>query len=541
MESNKPTYKVLQPLILAATIAVGMMIGYKLNEKPEISLVTKHAFPKDSLYYTGRVEELLRFIENKYVDTINNNVLLDAAIQAVLAHLDPHTIYLNPSEAKDQQDQMNGKYYGIGVENFFIEDTIHISHVIKGGPAFHGGLKMFDKIITIDNDTVAGKKLAYEDIRQKLRKPPGHDVELLIMRDGKIQNYTLQVGEVKVRSVQSNLIPEIETALIKIDKFGTNTYKEFMEEVEKWFGTNKAKHLIIDLRNNPGGYLPEAVNILSQIFKEKDKLLLYTEGRSGKKNEYKTTGKYFFNIEQVVVLIDENSASASEIIAGAIQDLDRGIIIGRRSFGKGLVQEQFPLSNGGAIRMTVSRYYTPSGRSIQKDYSDINTYNDDIHARFEHGDLFYKDSTTAIKSDKYFTKIYKREVLSSGGISPDIFIGLNETLKDSQSYEVYLLMSEFAFKFASKHPQILDKGILSLDAGEDYIKDIDSFMASRKVASYSNNSAVQALMYYDAFKNQIKQIIAKNNQDDQQVNYEDDYIKTAISTIKVGTSPKDFK
>ena len=541
MEANKPTYKVLQPLILAATIAVGIMIGYKLNDKPEISLISKHVFPKDSLYHTGRVEELIRFIENKYVDTINNNVLIDAAIQAVLAHLDPHSIYLNPAEAKDQQDQMNGKYYGIGVENYFIDDTVHISHVISGGPAFHGGLKVFDKIIAIDTDTVAGKKLAYEDIRQKLRKAQGHDVQLLIMRDGNMQTYTLQVGEVKVRSVQSGLIPEIETALIRIDKFGTNTYKEFMEEVEKWFGTHKAKHLIIDLRNNPGGYLPEAVNILSQIFKEKDKMLLYTEGRSGKRNEYKTTGKYFFNIEQIVVLIDENSASASEIIAGAIQDLDRGIIIGRRSFGKGLVQEQFPLSNGGAIRMTVSRYYTPSGRSIQKDYTDINKYNDDIRERYEHGDLFYKDSTTTKQSEKYYTKLYKREVPGSGGITPDIFIGLNETVKDSQSFEVYQLIPEFAFKYLSRHPQMLSKGITGLEADENYIEAFDIFMASHQVTSYSRKTGTQALKYFDTFKSQVEQITAKNNQDDQRIPYEDIYIKTAISTIKEGTSPKDFK
>lgn len=540
MESNNPTYKVLQPLILAAAVAIGMMVGFKLNQKPELSLLSQHAFPKDSLYQTGRVEELLRFIEHKYVDTINNDVLLDAAIQAILTKLDPHSIYLNPTETKEQNDEMNGRYYGVGLENYFIDDTVIVSYVIPGGPSFHGGLKVFDRIIAVDGETVAGKKLKYEDIRQKLRKPLGHEVKLQILRAGKLYDYVLQVGEVKVRSVQSVLIPEIETALVQINKFGTNTYREFMEEIEKWFEHHQAKHLIIDLRNNPGGYLPEAVNILSQIFKDKDKLLLYTEGRSGKRNEYKTTGKYFFNIEQVVVLIDENSASASEIIAGAIQDLDRGIIIGRRSFGKGLVQEQYPLNNGGAIRMTVSRYYIPSGRSIQKDYGDTDKYSQDIQDRYEHGDLFYKDSTTVKNSKKYFTKVFKREVPGGGGITPDIFIGLQETQRDQQSYEEYQLIPEFAFKYLSRHPELMNQDRYILHPDKSYQEDFDIFMTSRLGVSYAKKAGTQADLYFEEFKNQVDHIIARNQNMEERSHFEDAYIKTAISTIKSEKSPKDF-
>jgi len=540
VDQNTPTYKVLQPLILAATIAVGMMIGYKLNDKPEFSLVSKHEFPKDSLYYTGRVEELIRFIESKYVDTINEDILLDAAVQAVLDKLDPHSIYLNPSEASDQNDEMNGKYYGIGVENYFIDDTVHISNIIDGAPASQAGLKIFDKIIMIDGDTVAGKKLKYDAIRQKLRKQRGHDVNVKILRNGKQLDYTIQVGEVKVRSVHSTLIPEIETALIRIDKFGTNTYKEFMEDVEKWFGTHKAKNIILDLRNNPGGYLPEAINILSQIFKDKDNLLLYTIGKGGKRNEYKTTGKYFFNIEQVVVLIDEESASASEIIAGAIQDLDRGIIIGRRSFGKGLVQEQYPLNNGGAIRLTVSRYYTPSGRSIQKDYSNSEKYSMDIQQRYAHGDLFYEDSTTAKNNGKYYTKIYKREVPGGGGITPDIFIGLNTSSKDSISFEEYQLLPEFAFKYLSRHPNLLKSGIKEVNDDKTYQDDFDVFMTSRLGADFVKRNKNQASKYFQAFKDQLDIIMTKTNNYDEPVNQDDKYVQTAISTIKNNKSPKDF-
>lgn len=537
MDQNTPSYKVLQPLILAATIAVGMMFGYKLNEKPEINLVSKHDFPKDSINYTGRVEELIRFIETKYVDTIHQEKLLDAAVQAVLAKLDPHSVYMNPTETSDQNDEMNGKYYGIGVENYFIDDTVRISKIIEGGPAFQAGLRVFDKMVMIDGDTVAGKKLSYESIRKKLKKKQGHDVVIKIMRNGKLQDVTIQVGEVKVRTVHSTLIPEIETALIRIDKFGTNTYKEFMEEVEKWFGPNKAKNVILDLRNNPGGYLPEAINILSQIFKEKDKLLLYTVGKSGKRNEYKSTGKYFFNIEQVVVLINEESASASEIIAGALQDLDRGIIIGRRSFGKGLVQEQYPLNNGGAIRLTVSRYYTPSGRSIQKDYSNPNIYAMDTEDSYAH----FEDTTSSKKDVKYYTKIFKREVPGGGGITPDIFIGNKSTKQDSISSEAYQLLPEFAFKYLSQNPELLKAGINAVHDNEKYKAAFEVYMTSRLGADFVKNNKHQASIHFEEFKDQIERILLKiNDYDTSTFSKEDKFIQTAISTIKDNKSPKAF-
>lgn len=537
MDQNTPSYKVLQPLILAATIAVGMMFGYKLNEKPEINLVSKHDFPKDSINYTGRVEELIRFIETKYVDTIHQEKLLDAAVQAILAKLDPHSVYMNPTETSDQNDEMNGKYYGIGVENYFIDDTVRISKIIEGGPAFQAGLRVFDKMIMIDGDTVAGKKLSYESIRKKLKKKQGHDVVIKIMRNGKLQDVTIQVGEVKVRTVHSTLIPEIETALIRIDKFGTNTYKEFMEEVEKWFGPNKAKNVILDLRNNPGGYLPEAINILSQIFKEKDKLLLYTVGKSGKRNEYKSTGKYFFNIEQVVVLINEESASASEIIAGALQDLDRGIIIGRRSFGKGLVQEQYPLNNGGAIRLTVSRYYTPSGRSIQKDYSNPNIYATDTEDSYAH----YEDTTSTKKDVKYYTKIFKREVPGGGGITPDIFIGNKSTKQDSISSEAYQLLPEFAFKYLSQNPELLKAGINAVHDNEKYKAAFEVYMTSRLGADFVKNNKHQASIHFEEFKDQIERILLKiNDYDTSTFSKEDKFIQTSISTIKDNKSPKAF-
>jgi carboxyl-terminal processing protease len=320
---NIQSYNILQPLLLAAAIAIGMMVGYKMNDKPENTLVSLHEYPKDSIMLTGRVEELIRFIDSKYVDKINADELIDEAVNAVFSKLDPHSVYMSPSDVDDTADQMNGAYSGIGIENFFIDDTIIISNVLGDSPAQKSELKIFDKIIGIDGEVVAGKKYEYEKIRSKLRKPTGQSLKLEILRDGNKISKTVQIAQVPVKSVVSKMLPEINAAVVKIERFGNHTYKEFMEEVERHFKDGKCKHLILDLRDNPGGYLPEAVNILCQIIEEKERLLLYTEGRNSKRNEYKSTGKRFFNIEKTIVLIDENSASASEIVAGALQDWDR--------------------------------------------------------------------------------------------------------------------------------------------------------------------------------------------------------------------------
>ncbi len=450
-QEDKVSYKIIQPLLLSACIAIGMMVGYKMNEKPENSLVDVSDYPLDSLMMTGRVEELIRFIESKYVTKINSNELIETALTAIFEKLDPHSMYLSPEELEEVNDQMDGAYNGIGIENFLIDDTVNISSVIQNGPADKAGLRPFDKILSINDQVVAGKSMEYSEIRSLLNQEKGTKIQLTVLRDKKTVPYSLSVDEVPVRTVVSELIPEIKTVLVRIERFGSHTYKEFMEDVEKYFANNSAQHLIIDLRDNPGGFLPEATNILCQIFEEKDKLLLYTEGRNSKKNEYKSNGKRFFKVDQVAVLIDENSASASEIIAGAIQDWDRGIIIGRRSYGKGLVQEQYNLTNGGAIRLTVARYYTPSGRSIQRDYTNRDTYDGDFGERYRNGDLFHKDSISYKNGDKYYTQILRREVSGFGGITPDIFIPLDSVYKDEQIFSYKSFLSEFAFKYVSQH------------------------------------------------------------------------------------------
>jgi carboxyl-terminal processing protease len=449
---NNITYKVMQPLLLGAFVAIGMMVGYKMNDLPQINLMGTQELPIDSSKMTGRVEELIRFIDNRYVEDLDENKLIDEALNGVFSKLDPHSVYIAPEEVQDVADQMDGNYHGIGIENLLIDDTLCISRVLRGSPAEKGGLKAFDKVLEINGKPVTGKDSDWQTVRGMLRKQPGEEVRLKIRRDHRVMDgIVIKVDQISVPTVHAGLLPGIRSLYLRIDRFGANTYKEFMEEVEKYFKEGKASHLIIDLRGNPGGFLPEATNILCQIFSEKGKLLLYTEGRNSKRNEYKTNGKRFFEIDRVVVLIDENSASASEIVAGAIQDWDRGVIVGRRSFGKGLVQEQYDLNNGGAVRLTVAKYFTPSGRSIQRDYADRDLYEQDHSARVKHGDLFNKDSSVVARGHQHYTLLEKRKVEEAGGITPDIFIPLPTVYRMDENGSMKADMHEFVYRYLDKN------------------------------------------------------------------------------------------
>ena len=283
-----------------------MMVGYKMNDRADGSLIEAVAYDDEHIKLVGRVEELLRFVENKYVDSLNTDDLLNEAVSAIFSKLDPHSSYISPSELADITDQMNGSFNGVGIENFIVDDTINIYQVMENSPASRAGIKAFDKIVTIDDSIIAGKNIEYEKVRSMLRKEKGEKVTLGIMRDKNILATDVTIDVIPVSSVSSSLLPEIETAYIKIERFGSKTYTEFMDEVEKYFQPinvdkkGKAKHLILDLRDNPGGYLPEATNILCQLFAEKDKLLVYTEGRKNKKNEYKSNGKHLRNFIKII-------------------------------------------------------------------------------------------------------------------------------------------------------------------------------------------------------------------------------------------------
>ncbi len=418
-------YNVWQPMLLSVMMIMGMVLGYKMNDADNPPLIQGIDMDESSaLSGSGRVEEIIRFVDTRYVDDVDDNALVESAISTVLDQLDPHSVYIAPEYMKSINDSMEGRFKGVGIESYYLDDTVNIISVIKDSPADKAGLERFDQLIAINDSLVAGKGLPFSEISEMLRDEEVQKEVLVHKYNTRVdEKVELGLAEIPLKSVEISYMINENVGLIKIDRFSSKTYKEFMEALEDLVENHNLSHLIIDLRDNPGGYLPETTNILSQLMKEKDRLLVYTEGKANDRIDYTTTGKSFFNVDRIAVLIDENSASGSEILAGALQDWDRGLVVGRRTFGKGLVQEQYPLSNGGAIRLTVARYYTPTGRSIQQPYDNLRDYHD-VSNRYS------SDTIQIIDSLKYYTKLLGREVYGSGGIYPDVYVPISAVDED---------------------------------------------------------------------------------------------------------------
>ena len=427
-------------------LAIGMLFGYKMNDKDQGSLI-EFVDDNNEPAVVGEIEELIRFIETRYVDSVDRDFLVEKAINAVLGELDPHSVYISPEQLRAVNDEMEGTFRGIGVEIFYIDDTVNVINVIEDGPASRAGIKPFDKLISINDSIVAGQDLEFMDIRKMLRGDIGEELNIKLLDSNNEEKLAeIIIDDIPVSSVKGGVMIDDQTGYIKVDRFGSKTYSEFMEHFQRMTEKEGMKNIVIDLRDNPGGYLPQATNILSQLFREKGNLLVYTKGNNDRKFEYKSTGKTFFPIDKVSVLIDENSASGSEILAGAVQDWDRGVIVGRRSFGKGLVQEQYDLSNEGALRLTIARYYTPSGRSIQRTYEDMESYYSDYEERYYSGEFFSKDSIDKGESALYETMQLKRPVFGGGGITPDIFIPIDSVLFDPFYAEIVNEIPQYVFK-----------------------------------------------------------------------------------------------
>ncbi|WP_235295754.1 S41 family peptidase [Portibacter marinus] len=450
MENNEDktlaTYKIWIPLLISLACLIGLFAGYRMAGKDVVgSLIVKT--DSDAGFNSGRVEELVRFIESRYVDDLNSEELIEDAFKNVLDHLDPHSIYLRPEEMKQLNDQMGGSFEGIGIESIFLNDTLYVNHIIENGPAFMAGLQRGDQILSVNDTLIAGRSLSYDQIRNTLKGDKDLKLNLQV-RDFEtkdVRNLDLNIGNVDVKSVQG-FIYENDYAVVRIDRFSSDSYKEFMDCLNRLNEQGGFKHLVLDLRGNPGGFLPEATKMLNQIFKEKGRLMVYTQGRNERVSEYKSTGKNFYDIDKVAILVDEGSASGSEIIAGAIQDWDRGLIVGRRTFGKGLVQEQYNLNNGGAIRLTVAEYFTPSGRLIQKSFEDRKTYRDDIASRIQSGELTGSTDVPIMDTTVFVTKVEKRPVYAAGGITPDIYIPIDSLELSSELAKAVMEVEAFIFK-----------------------------------------------------------------------------------------------
>ncbi len=427
-------YNWLAPLAGAGVLVIGVLIGMAISRtgQPLFLRYEGQASPR-----AGQIDEILSYIQQKYVTEVDGQVLSDKAIEALLEGLDPYTYYIPADEVAEMQGQMEGAFDGIGIEFIDLGDTIGVTNVLPDAPAVAAGLRKGDRIVGINGQRIAGQNWSLEETVRQLKGPRDSQVSLAVLRKGSDLTDSILItrGPVRVPAVMTAYMLDSITGYIKLIKFNNNAYKDYMTALEQLSASGNLRHLVIDLRDNPGGYLQEAVNLLSQLFKEKGRLLVYTQGEHYKKTEYKTTGKVFFPVEHVCVLINKYSASASEIVAGAIQDLDRGVIIGETSFGKGMVQEQFNLKNGAALRLTVAEYYTPSGRSINKAVMA-----DSMHTA-------RKDSTAHV----IFRTARGREVASGGGIVPDVLLPRDSFWEDSLHYPLFEAAHKFVFnRFAGK-------------------------------------------------------------------------------------------
>ena len=441
------------PLLMAICVVVGILIGtFYANHFSgnRLNIINSSS---------NKLNNLLHLVDAKYVDTVNVNDLVEKAIPQILAELDPHSVYIAAKDVQMANDDLRGSFSGVGIEFTIRHDTLHVQQVIHNGPAERAGLIAGDKIVMVDGKPFTGKTLTNEEAMHRLKGPKDTKVKLGIVRFGekKIRDFVVTRGEIPTKSVTAAYMLDSKTGYIRIKNFGENTYPELLIALAK-LSQQRFQNLTIDLRGNTGGYLQSAVQIANE-FLPKGRLIVYTQGRKSPRQDYRSDGRGSYQKIPLVVLIDEGSASASEILAGAIQDNDRGTIIGRRSFGKGLVQEPMAFNDQSVIRLTIARYYSPSGRCIQKPYTsgDNKNYEEDLLTRYEHGEFFSQDSIKH-EGPAYKTSI-GRPVYGGGGITPDIFVAEDTT--DVTSYykqaSVSGLIIQFAFDYTDNNRQKLSQ------------------------------------------------------------------------------------
>ncbi|MFI5135344.1 MAG: S41 family peptidase, partial [Chitinophagales bacterium] len=411
------------------------------------------------------LEEVLDYVQAKYVDTVNVSNLQNTAISDVLEQLDPHSTFIPAKDLTSVNQELEGNFEGIGIEFFVVADTISVVSVISGGPAEQVGVQLGDKIITINDTTFSGKHVEDLNVVNHLRGPKGSKVNIQVKRKGvpNLLSFTITRDKIPMYSIDASYMIDATTGYIKINRFSETTYDEFMAALKK-LKESGMKRLVIDLRQNGGGLLNSATDVIDELL-DQDKLMVYTKGRVYSRLDYKTRVQGEFEDGPLAILIDEGTASASEIVAGAIQDWDRGVIVGRRSFGKGLVQEQYGLSDGSALRLTVAKYYTPSGRCIQKPYDhNINDYYGEVLNRYHNGEELNADSIHLNDTMKYFTS-KGRVVFGGGGIIPDVFVPLDTSNNTNAFLNAVLnqgLIQQFSYSWYQNHQSALS-GFSSLD------------------------------------------------------------------------------
>ena len=436
------------PLWIFFTLAVGVLIGYGVRNitsgKPTFKLTTR----------VSELDEVLSYVKENYVDSVDVEQIKDDAIVGALKDLDPHSVYLSSEVLSRENEQMEGEYEGVGIEFLIVEDTIQVVSALQGGPSREVGIYAGDKIISVNDSTVAGIGITNTEVIQLLKGPDGTTVEVGVKRGNKdeLLDFEITRAPIAINSIDVAYMLTDDVGYIKINRFSLKTSQEFKVHLDKLVKSGM-ESLIIDLRGNGGGIMEDALEVLDQLLSD-NKLLLSVEGRRYNRTEYQAIVPGLFEEGRLAVLIDEGSASASEIVAGAVQDWDRGVVIGRRTFGKGLVQQSYNLKGGSALRLTVARYFTPSGRSIQRNYENgVEDYYSDFYKRLNNGELVSKDSIKVDSSLIKYTLKNKREVYGGGGVVPDIFIPVDTTTNSNFMTKVFSkrLASEFIYQYYSNN------------------------------------------------------------------------------------------
>ena len=525
------------PLWLALCVVLGVLIG---------TFYTSH-FSGNRLNIinsgSSRLSNLLHIIDDQYVDSVNIDELVEKAMPEILAELDPHSVYISAKDVQMATDDLKGSFSGVGIEFTIREDTIHIQNVIKDGPADKAGILAGDKIVSIDNRPFVGKSVTTEEAMHRLKGQKGSKVKIGVRRFGEKETkyFILTRGDITMKSITATYMLDDSTGYMRIKNFGERTYAEMLASLQQ-LNLQGADHLVIDLRDNSGGYLESAVQMAEEFLK-KDQLVVYTEGRKSPRKEYRSRGKGSYQQIPLVVLINEGSASASEIFAGAIQDNDRGVIIGRRSFGKGLVQQQIQFPDGSMIRLTIARYYTPSGRCIQKPFKpgDNADYEQDLLSRYQHGEFFSQDSIKHT-GPAYHTN-NGRIVYGGGGITPDIFVPEDTTAVTSYYKEAAVsgLILQYAFQYTDNNRQTLKKftemqPLSEYLTGRNLVNDFANY-AEKNGLRRRNNLIRKS---HGLLENYINSRIIYNMLDEQAwnqyLNRNDEMIRQALEVFKKGAA-----
>jgi carboxyl-terminal processing protease len=518
------------PLLFSIIMVAGMVIGYRLRENSGI----RNFF---TISNKSSLQEVLDLIRMKYVDDVPVDSIGDNAINNLLHQLDPHSVYIPAADIDYVNDDLRGNFSGIGIEFQMFYDTVNVLNVLPGGPSEKAGLQIGDKFIKVnDSITIAGKHLQADDIRKLLRGERGSSVTLTVLRNQQLIPVTVNRGTIPVPSVDAAYMITPVTGFIHINKFSETTYPEFMQALEKLKAQNMQK-LILDLRGNGGGLLSQAVNIADE-FLDDNKLIVYTQGSHVPKSEYRCKRDGLFEQGALALLVDEGSASASEVLSGALQDWDRATIIGRRTFGKGLVQEQFELTDGSALRLTVARYYTPLGRNIQKSYKDgYDKYEEEVADRFHNGEVLKGDTTK--KAGPAFKTPKGRIVYGGGGITPDIYVPFDTVSMSKEVMKLYMkgTLSNFIYTYFIQHKQEFAKYKKSSDlatsfkAGETQWDSLKSF-ATRDSVDLNKATAKDKAAIIKRIPSLIARQLWRYEGYYEVMNQSDDFVQKALQVLK---------